>query len=224
MDSTFYALPTRERLESWRLRTPAGFTMALKMPGEVTHQSRLADPRLAHRFCDEVRALGDRLGPVLVQLPPDFGPDGADRLFPFLESLPADLRIAVEFRDRRWLTADTLHRIEDAGTALALSMGPWLGGGEGRRLAPDAPGPLLYLRWMGAPRHQRELSDVLAERDAEIAAWGELVPGLEHDEVYAFFNNDFQGHGPRSARRLQAVLGQDAVPPKELTPQRDLFG
>lgn len=197
--------------------------MALKMPGEVTHESRLRDPRLAHRFCDDARALGDRLGPILVQLSPDFGPGEADLLFPFLEGLPADLRVAVEFRDRRWLTAGTLRRIEDAGTALALSMGPWLDGGAARGIATEAPAGLLYLRWMGAPWPQRALEEVLTERDAEIAAWAELIPGLEQDEVYAYFNNDFQGHAPRSARRLQAELGQDLVPPGELSPQGDLF-
>ncbi len=44
------------------------------------------------------------------------------------------------------------------------------------------------------------------------------------DRVYAFFNNDYQGHSPASARRLQQLLGQDPVPPRELSPQRELFG
>lgn len=224
VDSTFYALPPVERFESWRERTPEGFLFTLKMPGEVTHEARLRDPRLARRFCDHARALGGKLGPILVQLPPDYGPSGFEVVAAFLGALPADGRFAIEFRDRRWLTPRTMALLADTDTALCLSTGPWLEEPEARDLAGMAPGRSLYLRWMGAPRHRRELAALMTERDAEVRAWARRIPELDKDEVFAFFNNDYQGHSPSSARRLQALLGQSPVPPDALSPQTELFG
>ena len=224
VDSTFYALPPRERFESWRDRTPEGFIFTVKMPGEVTHELRLRDPRLALRFCDDVRALGPRLGPILIQLPPGFGPAGFETVASFLAALPADLRFAVEFRDRGWLVPRTVDMLADAGVSLALSTGPWLDEETARRMAPRVPGRMLYMRWMGAPRHQRDVGARLEPRTRELERWAALIRELDVDEVYAYFNNDYQGHSPASARRLQAFLGQEPVSPRELSPQGELFG
>jgi len=113
--------------------------------------------------------------------------------------------------------------LADTGTALALSMGPWLDEATARDLAGEVPGRVLYLRWMGSPRHRRDLADLVTERDREIQAWARRIPKLRVETVYAFFNNDYQGHSPASARRLQTLLGQSSVPPDELSPQRELF-
>lgn len=225
VDSTFYAAPPVGRYESWRARTPDDFLFTLKMPGEVTHELRLDDPRPALRFCDDARALGPKLGPILVQLPPHHGPSAFDATAAFLHALPRDLAIAIEFRDRAWLTDDTLALLRETGVALALGMGPWLDEATARALAPEVPGSILYLRWLGSPRDPAEHPpDVVAARDEEVAAWARLLPSLPVNDVFAFFNNDYQGHGPRSARRLQSLLGQTPVPPGELSPQRELFG
>lgn len=224
VDSTFYGAPPPERYRDWRERTPDGFLFTLKMPGEVTHEARLQDPRPALRFCDDVRALQEKLGAVLVQLPPDFGPVHREVTARFLQSLPADLPVAIEFRDREWLVPDTLELLAGTGTALALSMGPWLDENTARSLAGDVPGSLLYLRWMGTPRHRRELAARVTERDREVEAWARRIRELSVERVFAFFNNDYQGHSPASARRLQELLGHDPVPPRELSPQRELFG
>lgn len=224
IDSTFYAIPPRERFESWRERTPAGFLFTLKMPGEVTHELRLRDERLAHRFCDEARALGEKLGPILIQLPPDFSPRERPAVESFLRTLPDDLTFAIEFRDRRWFTARTRAALESTGVTLALSMGPWLAEPEARSLATRVPGPVVYLRWMGTPRHQVPATEIVQERDREMRAWSALVGDLGARTVFAYFNNDYQGHSPASARRFQRLLGHEVVAPGALTPQTELFG
>ena len=224
VDSTFYGAPPPDRYDAWRERTPDGFLFTLKMPGEVTHEGRLQDPRPALRFCDDARSLGEKLGAILVQLPPDFGPAHRDVTARFLHSLPADAPVAIEFRDRGWLETDTFELLAGTGTALALSMGPWLDERTARVLAGEAPGSMLYLRWMGSPRHRREVAALVTERDREVEAWARRIHELDADRVFAFFNNDYQGHSPASARRLQELLGHDPVPPRELSPQRELFG
>lgn len=224
VDSTFYAFPPPERFEAWRDQTPDGFLFTLKMPGEVTHELGLEDPRPALRFCADASRLGSKLGPILIQLPPRFGPARFGAMAAFLRAMPRDVRFAIEFRDRGWLTDQTMAVLRETGVSLALSAGPWLAESAARSRAGGAPGRLLYLRWMGAPRHvHHPPADVLAERDRELSAWAERIRSLDADEVYAFFNNDYQGHSPASARRLQALLGQEPVRPGELSPQRELF-
>jgi uncharacterized protein YecE (DUF72 family) len=224
VDSTFYGPPPPERYRSWAGRTPDGFMFTLKMPGEVTHQGRLRDARPALRFCDDASALGPRLGPILVQLPPDFGPDQHVAVATFLRQLPSDLRFAIEFRDRGWFDDRTFDLLREVGAALAVSVGPWLPEAEARAVAAAAPGRLLYLRWLGTPRHSPDLPRLAAGRDTEIEAWGRLIRAQDRDDVYAFFNNDYQGHSPASARRLQAAVGQRPVAPGDLSPQTELFG
>ena len=224
VDSTFYGPPPADRFASWRERTPSGFVFTLKMPGEVTHEGRLQDPRPAVRFCHDARALEEKLGMILVQLPPDFGPANMEATAHFLHSIPPDVPVAMEFRDRAWLVPETLALLEETGTTLALSMGPWLGEAEARSLAGEAPGSALYLRWMGAPSRRRDVAGLVTARDREIEAWVRRLEGLELDTAFAFFSNDYQGHSPASARRLQSLLGQTPVPPRELSPQQELFG
>lgn len=228
IDSTYYGPPPRERFESWRERTPEGFLFTVKMPGEVTHELSLSDPRPALRFCDDARALGDKLGPILIQLPPTHGPARFDVTAAFLRRLPPDLRFAIEFRDAGWLVPETREMLADVGVTLALSVGPWLGEKEARaelrRLLEGRTPDTVYLRWLGAPARGRESDMLAAQRAVEIRKWGALLGEMATGEVFAFFNNDYQGHSPASARSLQAELGQSPVPPSKLSPQQDLFG
>lgn len=223
VDSTFYGAPPPDRFRGWAERTPDGFTFTLKMPGEVTHQARLRDDRLALRFCEDARALGPKLGTILIQMPPDFGPDQSHAVAAFLPRLPRDLSFAIEFRDPAWFRPGALDLLDHTDVALAVSVGPWLGEPEARAMADRIRGSLLYLRWLGTPRRQAELGDVVAKRDRELVVWADRIRGLDVAEVYAFFNNDYQGHSPASARRLQALLGQPTVAPDQLSPQTELF-
>src|SRR5450432_3917693 len=75
VDSTFYAIPPASTVRGWRDKTPAQFSFALKLPQEITHERRLRDSTdIVELFADRARELGDKLGPVLIQLGPDFGP------------------------------------------------------------------------------------------------------------------------------------------------------
>ena len=78
VDSTFYGTPSASTVQSWGSRVPPKFMFALKAPQEITHDRRLRDAEdVTAEFFDRVRGLGKRLGPVLLQFPPDFGPVGA---------------------------------------------------------------------------------------------------------------------------------------------------
>ncbi|MBE3074666.1 MAG: DUF72 domain-containing protein [Actinobacteria bacterium] len=109
VDSTFYAAPAPTTIRSWYERTPAGFVFTLKLPQEITHEQRLRDHTGASEsFFERARGLGDKLGPILVQMGPDFQPGELPALVDFIGHVPANLRIAIEFRHRGWITDGVL--------------------------------------------------------------------------------------------------------------------
>ena len=99
VDSTFYAVPDARAVRAWTERTPPDFTFALKMPKEITHERRLrhADD-LVRDFLDRARQLGPKLGPILLQMGPDFAPEELPAVEQFVPTLPGDLRFAIELR------------------------------------------------------------------------------------------------------------------------------
>src|SRR6185503_6370716 len=104
VDSTFYATPPSKTLRGWAQRTPPNFVFALKLPQEITHVRRFRDvDSLANEFLDRARELGEKLGPILIQLGPDFGPTELPALAKFLPTLPSDIAFAIEFRDKTWI-------------------------------------------------------------------------------------------------------------------------
>src|SRR5262249_49491092 len=135
LNATFYRLPSEDQLDAWAEQTPPDFRFAVKMNRRITHGSRL---ELIPTFCERVRTLGERLGPILVQLPPTRPrDDGLLRLL--LDSLDPELRYAFEFRHESWEGAD-------------LGPHPRVGS-----LAGDAP--FRYLRLREPPYDERALTE-----------------------------------------------------------------
>ncbi len=103
-NTTFYSLPSVETVARWAKDTPAAFRFCPKFPKWVTHQGLLS-PRLAQalEFWERMQGLGDRLGPLFVQLPPSYGPDALADLQAFLAALPLSAgQVAVEVRHPEW--------------------------------------------------------------------------------------------------------------------------
>jgi len=226
VDSTFYGTPRERVVEAWARRVPDGFVFALKLPQEITHTRRLEDAgRLLGIFLSRVRLLGAKLGPVLVQLGPDFGPALRPALERFLSLLPGDVRFAVEFRQPGWVWPSLLRLLGDHGVALALTDGRWVPREMMLALADSPTADHAYVRWMGPDRKIEEFSRVVVDRAHELAEWAGRLAALASrvSTVYGYFNNHYQGHSPASARALQRLLGQRPVPPAELADQPELL-
>lgn len=229
VDSSFYAVPDPRAVRAWAERTPPDFTFALKMPKDVTHELRLRDADdLVRDFLERVSELGPKLGPILLQMGPDFAPEELPALEQFLPSLPRGLRFAVEVRQSRWMRSDVLPRLLELlashGIALALSDGKWIRRETMLELAERPTADFLYVRWMGPDREITDYSRIQFDRSEEIRAWAEVLKRVAHTrDVYGFFNNHFAGHSPANARELQALLGQQPVLPDMLSGQRSLF-
>lgn len=98
-NTTFYAMPDVATVERWRAATTSDFRFVFKLPREITHDRRLRDSdQLLGQFLDRVSPLGDRMGPLMVQLPASFGPPDLSVLDSFLASVSGAFRWAVEVR------------------------------------------------------------------------------------------------------------------------------
>src|SRR4051812_4947854 len=224
VDSTFYAIPTDSALDGWRRRAPAGFTFALKLPREITHEHALVGARaerVLEDFCRAARRLGDKLAAVLVQLPPQFEAtrENLRALSEFLPLLPGDIRFAVEFRDPFWFEEELLVPLSlRPNVSLALVEGPWATRERVWRAAASLldTSDFTYVRWMGA-RDITRFDEVVRERDLNLSKWVAAVERLRErgSEVFAYFSNFYEGHAPASANKLKRLLGQHAADPEE---------
>ena len=229
VDSTFYAVPSADVIESWTRRTPASFRFALKFPRAATHEDRLAGRpsyETLAEFTDRVRGLGVRLGPILLQMPPDFGPAARQDLDAFLDAWPSDLALSVELRDPSWLDGDTFESLAARGFAPTLTDSPHVPLSLMlEAVARVACGPsFAYVRWLG-PRDITDYSHVQVDRSDELGRWAAALPSLVDRgiDVYGYFNNHYAGHSPASARSFLELLGETPPDPGALEPQGSLF-
>ena len=226
VDSTFYAIPPSKTVLGWAGRVPAGFTFALKMPQEITHERKLRgiDDELSE-FLGRARELGDRIGPVLIQLGPEFTPSELPALTKFLPKLPHDIRFAIEFRQRGWINDGVLALLAEHHVALALTDGRWVPRKQMLALATRPTSDFLYLRWMGPDRSIVDFSRVQVDRTRELETWAGVLWGLAEQgfDIYGYVNNHFAGHSPSSARDLQRLMGQRPIEPEQLGEQMSLF-
>jgi uncharacterized protein YecE (DUF72 family) len=229
IDSSFYAIPSEASIQSWVNRAPYGFIYSLKLPQQITHEQRLQDSdEVLERFCQRVRGLGEKLGSVLIQMPPDFSPRSRAALEKFIPQLPADIRFAVEFRDRAWVSEPMVDKVLSLfaahRVAVALVDSKWIPRELSFQLVDRVTAPFSYVRWMG-PRELTDFSRVQINRDREFKEWADACAKLQDrvKVIYGYFNNHYQGHSPGSANEFKKLIGQQVVEPESLITQPSLF-
>ncbi|MCA6094504.1 DUF72 domain-containing protein [Streptomyces sp. SCA3-4] len=181
-NNAFYRLPKPETFAAWHDRTPAGFVMAVKASRYLTHIKRLRDPEEpVERLLRHAAGLGDRLGPVLLQLPPTLHADAA-LLDAALRCFPRRVRVAVEPRHGSWWTDEVRAVLERHGAALCWA------DHDSRPVTPLwRTADWGYVRFHSGraqpwPRYGRQALTTWAGRLAD--TWPERA------DVYAYFNND----------------------------------
>jgi uncharacterized protein YecE (DUF72 family) len=157
-------------------RTPDAFTFALKLPQEITHERRLRNSDdAAEEFFDRARELGRKLGPVLIQLGPDFGPNELPAVAQFLPKLPRDIRFAIEFRQRQWIHDGVLALLAEHNVALALTDGRWFPRKQMLGLIARPTADFHYVRWLGPDQGIVDYSRIQIDRGRELEAWTSLL-------------------------------------------------
>jgi len=181
VNNAFYRLPERATFERWRERTPDDFVVGVKTSRYLTHIKRLLEPEEpVARFADRVAGLGDKLGPVLLQLPPDLqARPGA--LLRTLRCFPAGMRVTVEFRHDTWYTDEVRGILESTGAALCWADSP-------RRTTPTwRTAAWGYLRF-----HEGDADPRPCYTPDALRTWADRVVAAyaEDEDVYVYFNND----------------------------------
>ena len=200
IDSTFYGTPRRSTVEKWRETVPEGFLFAAKFPQRVTHEENLfgsEEPTMD--FVRTMSLLGDRLGPLLLQLPPSFTVEGMGVLEDFLSTLPQGPRYAVEVRHRSWLGSDLPALLREHGVALTLIDYPRM------PRMQEATTDFSYIRWLGNRREFPEGHTHLKKnRDEDLSWWSDLVDRFleEGKTIFAYANNHYQNHSPSTLARF----------------------
>jgi uncharacterized protein YecE (DUF72 family) len=202
LNNSFYRLPERASFERWREQTPDGFIVAVKASRFITHLKRLREPgEPVELLWERATGLGERLGPVLFQLPPRF-PAEAERLRRLLTALPRGMRPAVEFRDPSWHTDEVFGLLDDAGAALVWPDRP------GLRHTLPVTGGWLYVRF-----HQGTETGPGYRRE-KLRRWASRIAAAEADEAFIYFNNDPTGAAIRDARTMIELLDENPPGPQ----------
>jgi len=181
VNNAFYRLPERATFERWRDRTPDDFLVGVKVSRYLSHIKRLNDPEEpVARFVDRVAGLGAKLGPVLLQLPPDL-PVRAEALLRTLRCFPAAMRVTVEFRHDSWYTDEVRGILESNNSALCWADSP-------RRKTPTwRTADWCYLRL-----HEGDAEPRPCYTEEALGSWADRVAQAydARDDVYVYFNND----------------------------------
>src|SRR5262245_61493494 len=210
INNSFYRLPTDEAFQKVRIQVPHEFIFAVKASRFLTHIKRLKDPddRL-NLFFSRAKFLGDRLGPVLFQLPPRFRLN-LERLEIFLTALAAhtgagNVRCAMEVRDATWLVPQVFELLQAHDVALCFA--DW----KDTHVTDPVTADFVYVRRHSGSADGGNYAKQALNRDAEqIRRW--LAAGLD---VYVYFNNDWGGHAIRNAKYVrQAVLSAGSGKPR----------
>lgn len=178
VNNAFYRLPERDTFAQWRDRTPGDFCVAVKMSRFLTHVKRLREPaEPVQRFMSRAEALGDKLGPVLLQLPPSLHVDN-DALDGTLRQFPAGVRVAVEPRHPSWWTDAVRALLERHGAALCWA------DRKGRPVTP------LWRTagWGYLRMHEGRAVPRPRYGAAAIRTWVDRI--AEFESAYVYFNND----------------------------------
>lgn len=199
INGSFYRMPSEAAAIGWRDKSPPGFLFAWKASRFITHMKRLLDPEapLALLF-SRTDLLGEKLGPILFQLPPQMQRND-ERLARFLERLGPGRRYAFEFRHPSWYAPEVFDLLRARDVSLCLSdhhhaPAPW-----------EVTASWIYVRGHGPGGRYwgRYPTETLDDWAGRIRAWR-----AEGRDVVCYFDNDPEGAAPKDAEVLKGLLGQ----------------
>jgi len=196
INNSFYHLPQAQTLAQWRDAVPDDFVFTAKASRYITHMKKLKDPRASvPNFLERIEALGDRLGPLLFQLPPRWRVN-TQRLETFLEGIDERFRYAFEFRDTSWFTDDVCEILSRYGAAFCIF------DLDGELSPLNVTTDFVYIRLHGPDGPYQGSYD-----DEQLAGWADqlIAWSREGRDIYVYFDNDEHGFAALNAARLQEL-------------------
>jgi uncharacterized protein YecE (DUF72 family) len=201
VNNSFYRNPKATTWELWRDTVPPGFRFAVKASKWITWRKLLIDVEFSlTRFLDGAKILGEKLGPVLYQLPPWFRnkPDTLERVGAFLRMIPEDTEAVIEFLHPSWWVDEALELLNRHHIAFSFS------DRHDKEFPLEVTGPFAYLRLHGpaaAPESNYP--------EEALQAWARKIEAIAKraPETYVYFDNDHNGFAFHNAVRLRELLG-----------------
>ena len=190
INNTFYQLPKEKTLLDWAAKVPEQFQFAIKASQRITHFTRLKpeSAEVVDYLLRTVGVLGERLGPILFQLPPNMKRDD-ERLASFLSRLPRGRKYAMEFRHESWFDDVTFDRLRENDVAFVVSE------------QEDFATPVLATAsWTYARPHRLDYTP------EGFAAWAARLKYLERDTNYVFFKHDHVPEGGAGPLAVQSFV------------------
>jgi uncharacterized protein YecE (DUF72 family) len=192
INHTFRSMPEAQVISAWASAAPAGFRYTLKAPQQITHHKRLvgAEEHLAELLAG-ARLLGPTLATILFQLPHNMKID-TGKLRDFLALLPAEIRVAFEFRHASWHDDAVFDLLRGKNAALCIS------DSEALTTPPVVTADFGYFR----------LRDEGYKR-ADLQRWGDLIlaSGGAWKDTFVYFKHEDRGKGPVFAAKLEKICG-----------------
>lgn len=198
LNATFYHAFADNTYEKWYNQAPAGFKYVIKAHRLITHRKYLRDVEAEIKRCwDSAALLKEKLGLILLQLPPQM-PYDLDRLAQALNAFPDPHKVAVEFRNKKWLTEDTKQLLTKLKVTFCTSDAPEIG------LTNWLTSDIGYIRLHG---HDLSYSGNYSEQELKnIATLAKNMAQQGAKTVYVFFNNDAEGYAPMNAQDIKSFL------------------
>ena len=207
VNNAFYRLPEVSTFERWRDRVPDDFIVTVKASRYLTHIRRLNEPEEpVHRLMERAQYLGNKLGPILLQLPPNLRRD-VPALERTLAEFPAGVRVAFEPRHSSWFCDAVTEVLTRFGAALCLS------DSRGRRGSLQRTAEWGYLRF-----HQGRATPSPCYGRTALESWARRLADLWDDEadVFVYFNNDHGACAVRDADRFAAMVQRAGLTPSRV--------
>jgi len=183
INNTFYRLPQPAMVENWKAQVPEEFRFSIKATQRITHIKRLKNCAEETKYLlDTAALLGERLGVVLFQLPPNSKKD-SERLKDFLACLPATVRSAFEFRHESWFDDETFGLLRQQNCALVVS---------------DTDEKPLHEITSTADWGYLRLRKTNYDQD-DLVDWMARVQNQKWNDAFVFFKHEDEGVGPKLA-------------------------
>ncbi|MCK4789678.1 MAG: DUF72 domain-containing protein [Desulfobacteraceae bacterium] len=195
VNATFYRLPKPETFDNWYEKTPRGFLWSVKASKYITHTKRLQDCREPlERLYNAAGRLKEKLGPILLQLPPNMVFE-REIFIPFCENLDPSFQHVLEVRHQSWIDPCVFKILSEHNIAFCLSdtAGKY-------PYHEEITADFVYVRLHGSQKlYASEYSE------DELQEWGRKIRNLNM-QAYVYFDNDFKGFAIKNAKRLKEIL------------------
>jgi len=237
IDSTWYRMPSRQMIETWKSKTPDGFIFSAKVPKTISHDKYLEGCEAElNEFMSVMSGLEERLGPLILQFPyiakrkdPQEYQTGSDfvrRLKAFVHLLPKEFRWGIEVRNSRWIQPPLLDILRSRDISLVFidyyTMDPL------PKLAHRTEvftAPFIYVRFLGnrkemdsavkqaedAGLRKRDWESLIKDRSEQMQMW---IPPIKNMlargiPAYVYFNNHYAGYAPGSVELFERLFNEN---------------